>query len=276
MSATDRAVDQLESAIAGVYDGPLEDFVRRRDALAKELRSAGDRESASSVKALRKPSRLAWALNLGARSEGNVLEPLAAAVTGMLAAQAAGGDVRAAITTLRAAVRDFAAAAARAADAAGHGIEAGALVTAVLAVVGRPDQFDRLRSGCLDAVPEGGGLDFLAALPVPSKTPVVPAPADAPVSTPTRARPDSARRAAAQQAAELLAEARRRSDAARQALRAAEAMRSAAEARLRDVEAEAQAAREEYDRAQREAEAAAASVREAEGALAERKVVSST
>src|SRR5687767_7115413 len=53
---------ELQRAVAAVYGGPFEDFVRRRDALAKELRAAGNRDAAALVKNLRKPSRAAWAL----------------------------------------------------------------------------------------------------------------------------------------------------------------------------------------------------------------------
>src|SRR4051812_19215580 len=54
--AKDDPVDDL-------YGAPLEEFVGRRDALAKELRSGGDREGAAAVKKLPKPTRAAWALN---------------------------------------------------------------------------------------------------------------------------------------------------------------------------------------------------------------------
>ena len=46
-----------------LYLGKLEDFVSRRNALAKELRKAGDEDEAESVAALKKPSRVAWELN---------------------------------------------------------------------------------------------------------------------------------------------------------------------------------------------------------------------
>jgi hypothetical protein len=38
--------------IADLYAGPLDAFVARRDALAKELRAAGRRDDAKAVKAL--------------------------------------------------------------------------------------------------------------------------------------------------------------------------------------------------------------------------------
>ena len=46
-----------------LYALPLDEFVSERDALAKQLRKEGDREAAAAVKALRKPSVAAWAVN---------------------------------------------------------------------------------------------------------------------------------------------------------------------------------------------------------------------
>ena len=46
-----------------VYLGDFEGFVSRRDALAKRLKADGDAEAAAGVKALKKPSRTAWAVN---------------------------------------------------------------------------------------------------------------------------------------------------------------------------------------------------------------------
>jgi hypothetical protein len=282
VSASSNTDSRLESAIAEVYRGPLEDFVRRRDALAKELRSAGDRESASTLKALRKPSRIAWALNLAALDGQNAVDPLVAAVAATLDAQAGGGDVRAAIVGLRGAVREFANQAAIAAQQSGHRIEPAVLANAVLAVLGRQESFDQLRAGSLAAIPEGGGLDFLAALPTPSDA--APAPVPAKASAPAarrsasaeRAGVEAAARAAARQAAGVLAEARVRSEAARRALRDAESRLHAAEARLRRAEEEERAARTEHDRTRQEAEAAAGRVLEAETAVAdaERRIAS--
>jgi hypothetical protein len=53
----------LESQLDDLYRSPLDQFVARRDALAKSLRAAGDAGSAARVKALRKPSVVAWAIN---------------------------------------------------------------------------------------------------------------------------------------------------------------------------------------------------------------------
>jgi succinate dehydrogenase/fumarate reductase flavoprotein subunit len=46
-----------------LYSLPLEEFTRERDELAKRLRKDGDADAAAAVKALKKPSVAAWAVN---------------------------------------------------------------------------------------------------------------------------------------------------------------------------------------------------------------------
>jgi pyruvate/2-oxoglutarate dehydrogenase complex dihydrolipoamide acyltransferase (E2) component len=273
-AAYDEAIE-LERAIANVYRGSLEEFISRRDALAKELRSAGRRESASAVKALRKPSRLAWALDLAAQDGVGSIDALVAAVASTLEAQAAGGDVRKAMIDLRAAVRDFAGQAARAAEQAGHRAEPSVLANAVLAVLGRPDSFTDLRRGCLTDVPEAGGLDFLTSLPLATEQAPRPAQAKpreiatAPSPSRERAALEAAAREAARQATIALDAARERSENAQRALRETESKLHEAEERLRRVEQEALTLRNERDRARQEADAAATRLHEAERAADE-------
>lgn len=52
----------MSAEIDRLYALPLEEFVAERDALAKRLRKE-DREAADAVKALKKPSVAAWAIN---------------------------------------------------------------------------------------------------------------------------------------------------------------------------------------------------------------------
>ena len=79
-SDTERRVDRL-------YTLPLEEFTPARNELAKELRSAGDREAAERVKALRKPSRSAWAINRLRSEDGAVLRAALKAGQQLRAAQ---------------------------------------------------------------------------------------------------------------------------------------------------------------------------------------------
>ena len=57
----------MPKALAGeidrLYALPLEEFTRERDELARRLRKDGDRDAAAEVKALKKPSVAAWAVN---------------------------------------------------------------------------------------------------------------------------------------------------------------------------------------------------------------------
>jgi hypothetical protein len=102
--APDDAIDRL-------YGLPLDAFVGERDALAKELRGAGRREEATAVKALKKPSVAAWAVNQALRTQQKQArelwkagDALAAAQEAILAGKGSGADLRAASERERAAV----------------------------------------------------------------------------------------------------------------------------------------------------------------------------
>jgi len=72
---------------AELYLGDLEDFVWRRNALAKELRQAGDEDEAAQVASLKKPSKVAWALNQVSANEGRLRDELLAAAAALGKAQ---------------------------------------------------------------------------------------------------------------------------------------------------------------------------------------------
>jgi len=102
--APDDPVDRL-------YGLPLDAFVGERDALAKELRAAGQRDEANAVKALKKPSVAAWAVNQALRTQSKAArelwkagDALAAAQEAILAGKGSGADLRAATERERAAV----------------------------------------------------------------------------------------------------------------------------------------------------------------------------
>jgi hypothetical protein len=59
-----------------LYGLPLREFTAARDALASDARQAGDRDLASSVKGLRKPSVAAWLANMLVRGHGKEIERL--------------------------------------------------------------------------------------------------------------------------------------------------------------------------------------------------------
>lgn len=58
---------------------PLDEFVRARSARGKELIAEGDREGAAAVRALRKPSAAAWALDRLAAEQPALVEEIIAA-----------------------------------------------------------------------------------------------------------------------------------------------------------------------------------------------------
>ena len=67
---------ELDERIDGLYAGELDRFTPDRDALAKELTEAGDKEGARQAKALRKPVVSAWALNVLAREDPEAIGEL--------------------------------------------------------------------------------------------------------------------------------------------------------------------------------------------------------
>jgi hypothetical protein len=73
-----------------LYSLAPEEFTAARNALVKELTKAGDRLAASELKALRKPTVIAWSLNQVARTHGREVEELLAAAGRVRQAQEAG------------------------------------------------------------------------------------------------------------------------------------------------------------------------------------------
>jgi hypothetical protein len=95
----------VDAEIDRLYATPLDEFVSRRDELAKRLRSEGERDAAESVKKLRKPTAGAWALNQAVRRRRRETDDLLAAGERLRAAHEAllsGGDAAA----LREAMQD--------------------------------------------------------------------------------------------------------------------------------------------------------------------------
>src|SRR3954451_7529140 len=107
------------SEVDGLYGLAPDEFVPRRDALAKRLRAEGRREEAAEVGALRKPSVAAWAANQAIRSPAKAAralwssgDELLAAHEAIIAGKKSGDALRAATARHRAALRELLAAAA--------------------------------------------------------------------------------------------------------------------------------------------------------------------
>lgn len=177
-----RSDDEVDARVDALYAGPPDDFVAARDRLAADLKASGDAEAAKSVKALRRPTVAAWALNQLARRHPDDVQALLDAGRDLRDAQAkamAGGGpeaLREATARRRAATRTLVDRAGRILAEAGRGADAqrdavaGTLDAAALdEEVGR-----RLVQGRLEreeAPPSGlGGLEQLAdVIQLPSR-----------------------------------------------------------------------------------------------------------
>jgi hypothetical protein len=85
----------LDEEIDRLYGMPLDEFVHERDELARRLTRGGDREAGARIKALRKPTVGAWALNQAVRRRRAETDALLATGKRLRAAHEAllnGGD----------------------------------------------------------------------------------------------------------------------------------------------------------------------------------------
>jgi hypothetical protein len=215
--------EAVAAEIDRLYALPLDEFTRERDALAKRLRADGERAAAAGVKALKKPSVAAWAVNQVRRDRPDdvrrfleVTEELHRVYAG-LASAGARERLGEAAAMQRELVASLVRCAAELLDAGGH-----AANEATLAKVA-----DTLRAAALDddlraeladgrVVKErrAAGLGPLSSMPVP---PPRPEPDEAPEP---ELGPDPKEVRKAERAVEA---ARRRVDKARAELEAAEA-----------------------------------------------------
>jgi hypothetical protein len=114
-----------DERVADLYGLPAEDFTAARDALVKALKAEGDKAGAAEVKALRRPTVAAWAVNQVARDRPELVEAVAGSGARLAAAQQGllGGKGRDELKAAMAARREAVQAATKAAVAlagAGH------------------------------------------------------------------------------------------------------------------------------------------------------------
>src|SRR4051812_24709968 len=77
MAGGEASVDQeVDESIGELFSLPLQDFTGARNDLAKRLTKAGTKQAAATVKALRKPSITAWALNQLVRDRSDEVDAL--------------------------------------------------------------------------------------------------------------------------------------------------------------------------------------------------------
>ena len=147
-----------------LYALPPEDFTAARNALAKELRAAGDKDGAAEVAKLRRPSVGAHALNQVARSDPDLIEAALEAGTALReASEAAGEGDASGLREATAAERAAAQAVAKAAKP--HlGSRGDVLVPALLATLRAgaldEDVAEQLRAGTLSTEHEQAGFGF--------------------------------------------------------------------------------------------------------------------
>jgi hypothetical protein len=279
--------DAPDDAIDRLYGLPLDAFVGERDALAKELRAAGRRDEAAAVKALKKPSVAAWAVNQALRTQGKAArelwqagDALAAAQEKILAGEGSGADLRAATERERAAVEPLVDAARGLLTASGgdlsettiervrQTLHAGAI---------DPEAREEIASGraARERAPQGlfGGGEVVA--PAASKREREPAASRA-STAPARPRRDASaakpkRDAAAAKPEREATERERKEAAARERKEAAarERARKAAEQRVAKAEKALAAAEKRSADAAERLEAARSGERAAAGALAD-------
>lgn len=169
-----------------LYGAPLDQFIETRDALARKLKAAGEKDAAAAVKKAHKPTQAAWALNQLPRAAKKELEALFDAAKAL----ASGKDFKASLERQRAALD------ALRAKVAGDDVHAvmtvvqGALVDEHLGEAVRLGRFAKLPEapvGFFGAAPEGAPPVEVA--PPPPKTsapqhahvePLAPAPPPSP------------------------------------------------------------------------------------------------
>ncbi len=261
-----RAIDEL-------YGTPPERFTERRDALAKELKEAGDVEGANDLRAQRRPTKVAHLLNQVARRAPDEVaalvdlgRELARVQRRAIRGQADGGELREAIARQR----EMVSALVKRAAEVGDEIEIDArplldeVASALRTAMTDPGFGAELEEGRLAKAPE-----IAVGLPsgelLASVTPIAPAakrvPAKRAREEQARAREDEARREAkARRREKLDAEARARDEAEareREKAEAAARARAEAEAHARDAADEAGRLRAEATRAEEDARALA-------------------
>jgi hypothetical protein len=154
----------LASVVNELYGLPPRQFTEVRDARASEARAAGDRDLASSVKKLRKPSGGAWLANMLARQQKADIDRLIAHGEELRSSRNPSGEqIRNASKEKADAVRALLRQAARIASQAGEPVSQAAqldLEATLDAAFADPDSAAALRGGCLTGALSYSGLGF--------------------------------------------------------------------------------------------------------------------
>jgi hypothetical protein len=271
-----REAEELDQAADELYGLPRADFTKSRDELAKRLRDEGRRDLAGEVKALRKPTLAAWALNQLVRHRRKDVERLLAAGRELREAQeelVASGDrsgFQSAAAEERRLVAELARDAASLAGEAGVGSTQGLeekLVATLHAAALDEDTADELEAGRVvrerQAVAGFGGVLGGQVETPPKRTAKPKAPRKDDAAERKRQKDEDAQRR------EELSAARVAERRARRELEAAEKSRERAAGRVGKAEERAAEASRQLEEARRELDEAEAQERDARDAHAE-------
>jgi hypothetical protein len=233
----------LDAVADELYSLPPQDFTGTRNERVKQARSSGDRDLATAIGALRRPSTSAWVVNLLVRERSDLVDQLLELAEALRAAQEtlSGPELRALSTQRHRVIASIVGEARKLAVAHGGKVgDAGEreLEATFDAALADPSAAEQVRAGRLHSALSYAGL---GAAPTTS----APAPARvATASAPAPARPKADRDAEAER---KRAEARR---AAEQAVRDAEADAERATTERDEVLAEHRRAESQRDEVQ--------------------------
>jgi hypothetical protein len=250
-----------------LYTLPPEEFVAARNALAKELRAAKDREGAALVAKLRRPAVPEWALNVVAAEQPKLVDSVVDAAARVRDAQTAavegreGGDVRAALRDLRENGQALLAAAEKAISRSGRpsAPQMAALAGHLAEITGNEAVGEQLRGGHLGSADVDTVDPFAGLAPAPKhqRTPAREPEPVAPVED----------RAARRERERAATAARKAKDAADAKVAKARAAVDDAAAKVEQAQARLDAAAEAHTALASLAEQAAAALADAESAL---------
>jgi hypothetical protein len=253
----------LDTAANELYARSPDEFIEGRQQLVAEARQAGDRQLATQIGKLRRPTRSAWLINLLARQEPDEVTALLELGAALQDAQQrmAGDELRQLSAQRRKTIDTLARRAVELGDEHGYSAPDGAIqeVSQTLqTALGDPEIAELVRGGRLSQAVTYGGFgptDLASAFSAPPTTKAPSRPEKQARAEPAPA-PDPNQRRQAEKAA---AEARERATVARKAADSAES-----EAEAATQNADEQADRVESLRSQlRQAEAAEREAREA-------------
>jgi hypothetical protein len=285
----------LDTAADELYAVSPDDFIERRQQLVAEARQEGNREIATQIGKLRRPTRSAWLINLLAREESDNITALFELGAALQQAQQrmAGDELRQLSAERRKTVDALARRAVELGRQQGYEAPDGAsqeVGQTLQSALGDPEIADLVRAGHLTQAVTYGGFgptDLASALgaSLPTKAPSRPEKqAEAPQPAPKRdAKQRREAEKAASEARELATEARQAAESAEEEAEAAtqraddladqvESLRTQlrqTEAAEREARDEARAARKHYQELRQAALSAEQAVAAAEEALEE-------